>query len=532
MEEPPKKRKKKAKKRQSTPSSSSHITTIPSAVDLLLDRRDSAEIDCPVSFEAPGPSVPPCSALQQAPIEAARLASMERLAQIFAERCAVLGTKKHFAHFEQWLWMARASPEAMRAESAPVPVLPARPSALAQAELRAKLEQGGMVTNEAAKVCDDLALHAAALDSQLAARSLAASSGGQQSGAKMSMRRDPRGDSHDGGGSDALVHLTCTANLPGAASAASSAATSLAVSEAHLSKLRAMFRPALARGGSRSKKRKRGGQAAAASQGSAPASARDGRVEAAAGEAAASAGSAVTAGAKAADDELFLAAAFCALSRVQSLQGGHEHAGGMQAASPGAVFDTLRTDFGVTVELFASPLNSHFLRFCSAAADVDAPFGSLGSFWSFSPRTGAFVANPPFEPLLIDAMARRMQSLLDAAERSVALLTFVVIVPTRKETPGWLALRGSSFQTAHVLLAHARHAFIDGGQHYGRRGRSVLRLSNHDTSVFFLQTARAAAAYPPSLHKQRRLAEAFKAGIGPNGQPDPSWTHPAPRAGL
>eukprot|EP00966_Prymnesium_polylepis_P108069 2502730-Prymnesium_polylepis.1 len=48
----------------------------------------------------------------------------------------------------------------------------------------------------------------------------------------------------------------------------------------------------------------------------------------------------------------------------------------MQAACPPALFDALRGTLGVTAELFASPLNARFPRFCSAAADVDAPFGA------------------------------------------------------------------------------------------------------------------------------------------------------------
>ena len=78
----------------------------------------------------------------------------------------------------------------------------------------------------------------------------------------------------------------------------------------------------------------------------------------------------------------------------------------LQAACPPSVFDVLKSDFDVTCELFASPLNAHCPRYCSAAADVDAPFGSLGSFFSFSPRSGGYLANPPFEASLVLALAR------------------------------------------------------------------------------------------------------------------------------
>ncbi|CAE8641302.1 unnamed protein product, partial [Polarella glacialis] len=82
----------------------------------------------------------------------------------------------------------------------------------------------------------------------------------------------------------------------------------------------------------------------------------------------------------------FESAAFCVLARLRSLQGAHERAGGMQAALHGEVFDLLHEDFGCVAECFASPLNCRWGRFCSAA-DLDAEFGSLGSFFDFRPES-------------------------------------------------------------------------------------------------------------------------------------------------
>ena len=53
----------------------------------------------------------------------------------------------------------------------------------------------------------------------------------------------------------------------------------------------------------------------------------------------------------------------------------------MQAAAGPSVFDLLRSQLSVGYECFASPLNAHFSRFGSAFPDVDAPFGSGGSFF-------------------------------------------------------------------------------------------------------------------------------------------------------
>ena len=122
----------------------------------------------------------------------------------------------------------------------------------------------------------------------------------------------------------------------------------------------------------------------------------------------------------------------------------------MQAACPGGVFDVLRADFGVRLECFASPLNARFPAFCSAAADVDAPFGSVGSFFTFTPRAGAYVANPPFEPALVSAMAARMEALLGTADRSSGRLTFIVVIPRWPEKRCWQELSGSPHTTCEV----------------------------------------------------------------------------------
>jgi hypothetical protein len=48
----------------------------------------------------------------------------------------------------------------------------------------------------------------------------------------------------------------------------------------------------------------------------------------------------------------------------------------------------LLKDFDCKMECFASPLNCRYSRFCSAFLDTDFAFGSVGSFFDFSPRSG------------------------------------------------------------------------------------------------------------------------------------------------
>ena len=87
--------------------------------------------------------------------------------------------------------------------------------------------------------------------------------------------------------------------------------------------------------------------------------------------------------------------------------------------------------------------------------------------------------------------------------------------PPRSYQAGWRALHGAAHMTCEVVLPRSKHAYVDGGQHYGRRGRrggAPLRLSNHDSSVFFLQSRKAAAAAAVTPEKQQRIIEAFRGG--------------------
>ena len=163
---------------------------------------------------------------------------------------------------------------------------------------------------------------------------------------------------------------------------------------------------------------------------------------------------------------------------------------GFQAALGGAAFFALQRCLGVNFECFASPLNCYYGAYCSAFPDVDAPFGSRGSFRGFAPRRGSYEVNPPFVDGLIARMAERLLSLLAAAHAACEPLTFVVVLPGWLDSEGYRALDGSSHLRAKLLVAAADHGFVDGGQHARTR---TFRESPYDTVLFFLQSGAAAA---------------------------------------
>ena len=196
----------------------------------------------------------------------------------------------------------------------------------------------------------------------------------------------------------------------------------------------------------------------------------------------------------------FRSRVFTLLARYHALQGP-----GFQAAVVEHAFGVLHDAMGVSLECFASPLNCHFARFCSAFPDTDACFGSAGSFFDSHPLRGSFQANPPFIDTLMLAMARHIHRLLsnaatgqltkaqraalavagagagagagggsstagrgDAVGNGPRALSFVVVVPGWTEDPGWQLLRKSRFKRAEWLIARDDHGFCDGAQHQRR----------------------------------------------------------------
>ena len=209
-------------------------------------------------------------------------------------------------------------------------------------------------------------------------------------------------------------------------------------------------------------------------------------------------------------DARFLRAAFACAARVVAAQGGmHRVAGGHHAALHGEVFDVLKYgSLRVEAELFASPLNCRYDVFCSAHADVDAPFGSLGSFFAFAPRDGSFEVNPPFVSALVARVAARLESLLADAEARGAALSFPVITPHWPRRAAWEALAGSAFRVRPPLVIAARdHGYVDGAQHCRKKRH---KPASCDTSVLFLQTSRGRDVYPPTDETVEALKDAFR----------------------
>jgi phosphorylated CTD-interacting factor 1 len=182
------------------------------------------------------------------------------------------------------------------------------------------------------------------------------------------------------------------------------------------------------------------------------------------------------------DFAAFLQDTYCLLARYETFTG---NASAFQGAVPHNVFDALETACGVAHECFASPLNCHFPSFCSAFPDTDSPFGSAGSFFEWSPRRGAFEANPPFINSTMLAMAQRLDALLAAAAAADEPLQFFVIVPAWTDAYFHKRLESSTYTRVSGTLRRKEHDYIDGGQHKAER---ATWCANVDSTWFLLAT--------------------------------------------
>jgi len=191
--------------------------------------------------------------------------------------------------------------------------------------------------------------------------------------------------------------------------------------------------------------------------------------------------------------------AFCVLTRYRALLGS-----GLQAACPARAFRILARDFGVCWECFASPLNTHFPYYCSGLFDVDAVFGSVGSFFDFYPTEGCFQANPPFDPKIVDDAVNHMLHLLD---KSTGPLMFIFLIPNWKHRGEYEKLKTCQYLAGTMKLKQQEHAYFSGTQH---RDNQLYRLASFNATLYFLQNSEAHIKYPVTSEKLNRLKEAFR----------------------
>ena len=210
------------------------------------------------------------------------------------------------------------------------------------------------------------------------------------------------------------------------------------------------------------------------------------------------------------DDEAFARALFCVLLRYKACRGG-----GFHAALGARAFAALRAPpVGARFEGFASPLNCRYARFCSAFVDVDAPFGSLGSWFGLAPRSGSFELNPPFVEPIVLSLCDHLETLLASADARGDALTFAVVVGANaaaRAHAAWRRLTRSPFARSQTVVPLHEHGYFEGHQHLVLDGASATRLATCDTAVVVLQSARAFADAPADDGAVAAVADGLRA---------------------
>lgn len=140
--------------------------------------------------------------------------------------------------------------------------------------------------------------------------------------------------------------------------------------------------------------------------------------------------------------------------------------GSQQWNIPKAVYDIMITDYGVSLEAFASPFNSQIMAhrkpFCSLFADTDAVFGSIGNFFTadISAHTNITV-NPPFIISVMDAAVQRViDECVDRRANGGQFRTFIT-VPSWTDADYFIKLSESQFLTHAISKNKGEYYYED-----------------------------------------------------------------------
>eukprot|EP00747_Dinoflagellata_sp_TGD_P069538 gnl/TRDRNA2_/TRDRNA2_156168_c1_seq1.p1 gnl/TRDRNA2_/TRDRNA2_156168_c1~~gnl/TRDRNA2_/TRDRNA2_156168_c1_seq1.p1 ORF type:complete len:711 (+),score=67.50 gnl/TRDRNA2_/TRDRNA2_156168_c1_seq1:145-2277(+) len=151
-------------------------------------------------------------------------------------------------------------------------------------------------------------------------------------------------------------------------------------------------------------------------------------------------------------EDRFLCHLYVMLRRHATFMGVDFAKEGQSAASAGmhcsiseSVFGWLKRELGVHGELFSSPLNCYFPRYCSPFPDVDTPFSSAGSFFdrNVDLEEGSYQVNPPFTEEIQEMTTSRILELLKASGNRP--LSFIMFLPDWADAAAMIMLDGDEF---------------------------------------------------------------------------------------
>jgi len=90
------------------------------------------------------------------------------------------------------------------------------------------------------------------------------------------------------------------------------------------------------------------------------------------------------------------------------------------------IYNKMINDFGLSVECFASAINTSLNHFCSIYYDVEKYFGSIGNFFNIIPKKGVYSFNPPYQ---YDVISNGIFKIINHMESTVEKLAFIITIP-------------------------------------------------------------------------------------------------------
>eukprot|EP00927_Polykrikos_kofoidii_P065100 TRINITY_DN60896_c0_g1_i1.p1 TRINITY_DN60896_c0_g1~~TRINITY_DN60896_c0_g1_i1.p1 ORF type:complete len:391 (-),score=52.28 TRINITY_DN60896_c0_g1_i1:489-1661(-) len=200
------------------------------------------------------------------------------------------------------------------------------------------------------------------------------------------------------------------------------------------------------------------------------------------------------------------------LLRYQALLGPHDEGAGWHMALMPNVLQTLVKDFGVTCELFASPLNCALPTYCSLFGDTDRWFGSEGCFLGFCrgrliSNGGSFECNPPFAEHVFRLVVRELLAALAACTHP---LSVALVVPDWPDSEAIASATNSAYQRACIPVAASDgHAYLNGRQHCCQLRHRIIRQRMRGSLVLMLQNESGADMWPVTEERVARHRQAW-----------------------
>lgn len=90
------------------------------------------------------------------------------------------------------------------------------------------------------------------------------------------------------------------------------------------------------------------------------------------------------------------------------------------------IYNKMMSDFGLSVECFASAINTSLNHFCSIYYDVEKYFGSIGNFFNIIPKKGVYSFNPPYQ---FDVISNGILKIINHMESTTEKLAFIITIP-------------------------------------------------------------------------------------------------------